>query len=113
VCQGCFIRPTIFLDPKQDAKIVKEEIFGPVVAISDFTDEDEAVTRANATEFGLSGAVFTQDINRALRVAAKVQSGTMCINSCLMVDATVPFGGFKQSGWGRENGKVWIQCATC
>ena len=62
--------------------------------------------RANDTEFGLSGAVFSQDVNRALRVASKLRSGTACINCCSMLDISVPFGGYKQSGWGRELGKV-------
>lgn len=103
---GCWIAPTIFVDPSPDAKIYKEEIFGPVVVVSSFTDECEVLDRANATEFGLSAAVFSQDVNRALRVASKLRSGSACINCCAMIDVTVPFGGYKQSGWGREMGKV-------
>lgn len=84
----------------------KEEIFGPVVVISEFTDEAEVIARANDTPFGLSGAVFSQDINRALRVSSQIHSGTVCINCCVMTDVTTPFGGLKSSGWGRELGKV-------
>lgn len=98
--------PTIFLDPTPDATIYKEEIFGPVVVVSEFENEEDVVVRANDSAFGLSGAVFTQDINRAMRIASQVDSGTLCINCCTMVDYTVPFGGVKQSGWGREMGKV-------
>ncbi|KAI0158242.1 aldehyde dehydrogenase domain-containing protein [Xylariaceae sp. FL1272] len=110
--EGCFIKPTIFVDPKPDAKVYKEEIFGPVVVISEFEDEDDVVARANDTPFGLAGAVFSQDINRALRVAANVKAGTMCINCCTKLDATVPFGGYKASGWGREMGKAGIDSYT-
>lgn len=85
---------------------MKEEIFGPVLVIREFFDEDEVIAKANETEFGLSGAVFSQDINRALRVSSKIQAGTVCVNCCTMLDATVAFGGYKSSGWGRELGKV-------
>lgn len=77
-----------------------------MVVISSFKDEAEVLERANATEFGLSGVVFSQDVNRALRVAGQIRSGTVCINCCTMVDIQAPFGGYKQSGWGRELGKV-------
>ncbi|KAJ5345666.1 hypothetical protein N7452_003670, partial [Penicillium brevicompactum] len=91
--KGCWIRPTIFVDPETDARISKDEIFGPVVVISSFTDEDEVVNAANSTIYGLHSAVFTQDINRAMRVAGKICSGTVCINCCATVDPHVPFGG--------------------
>lgn len=76
------------------------------MVVSDFENEEEVIERANDTVFGLSGAVFSQDINRAIRVAGKIHSGTVCINCCMMIDHNVPFGGMKQSGWGRELGKV-------
>ncbi|KAK4934927.1 hypothetical protein LTR10_023918 [Elasticomyces elasticus] len=110
--QGCWITPALFIDPKPDAKIYKEEIFGPVVVVSEFTDEAEVIKRANATEFGLSGAVFSQDINRAIRVAGQIHSGAVCINCCTMFDHNVAFGGMKQSGWGRELGKHGIMGYT-
>lgn len=100
------MRPTIFADPAPDAKVSNEEIFGPVVVISGFKEEDEVVDNANNTPYGLHSAVFTQDINRAMRVASKICSGTVCINCCSMIDPSVPFGGRRQSGWGREMGKV-------
>ncbi|KAH0837650.1 Aldehyde dehydrogenase, mitochondrial [Fonsecaea pedrosoi] len=104
--KGCWIAPTIFVDTKPSARIYKEEIFGPVVVVNEFEEEEDVLNRANDTEFGLAGAVFTQDVNRAMRIAAKVEAGTVCINCCTMVDVTVPFGGMKQSGWGRELGKT-------
>ena len=106
---GCFVQPTIFFDSTSDARVYKEEIFGPVVVVNSFTEEDEVIAKANDTEYGLSGAVFTQDINRALRVAAQINSGTVGVNCCGMIDPQVPFGGFKQSGIGRELGKYgWL-----
>ncbi|KAL4861473.1 hypothetical protein BDV12DRAFT_203983 [Aspergillus spectabilis] len=110
--EGCWIAPTIFVDPEAEARVYKEEIFGPVVVVSSFKDEEEVLARANATDFGLSGAVFSQDVNRALRVAGQIRSGTVCVNCCTMVDITVPFGGYKQSGWGRELGKAGIESYT-
>lgn len=107
--EGCFVQPTIFIDAESDAKIYKEEIFGPVVVINSFNDEAEVIKKANDTQYGLSGAVFTQDINRALRVAAQIKSGTVGINCCGMIDPQVPFGGFKQSGTGRELGKYALR----
>ncbi|KAJ5387239.1 hypothetical protein N7509_009780 [Penicillium cosmopolitanum] len=104
-----WIRPTIFVDPSPDATIYKEEIFGPVVVISGFTDEQTVVEKANNSKYGLHSAVFTQDINRAMRLSSKVSSGTVCINCTLMVDVGLPFGGCRQSGWGREGGKIGME----
>ncbi|KAK7892971.1 hypothetical protein LTR67_007208 [Exophiala xenobiotica] len=106
---GCFVQPTIFADSLPDARVHREEIFGPVVVVNSFKDEDEVIATANDTDYGLSGAVFTQDINRAMRVAAQINSGTVGVNCCGMIDPQVPFGGFKQSGIGRELGKYgWL-----
>jgi acyl-CoA reductase-like NAD-dependent aldehyde dehydrogenase len=106
---GCFVQPTIFADAQPDAKVYKQEVFGPVVVVNSFRDEDEVIEKANDTDYGLSGAVFTQDINRAMRVAAEINSGTVGVNCCGMIDPQVPFGGFKQSGIGRELGKYgWL-----
>lgn len=99
------MRPTIFVDPSPNAEISREEVFGPVVAIIGFIDEEEVIFQANNTQFGLAGAVFTQDINRGIRIASAISSGTVGINCCDVLDTSVPFGGFKQSGLGRELGQ--------
>lgn len=99
-----FIRPTILsVDP--DSTLFQEEVFGPVVSAVRFEDEAEAISMANNTPYGLAGAVWTKDIHRGHRVAAKVRAGTIWINSYRVVAPSVPFGGFKQSGIGRENGQ--------
>jgi aldehyde dehydrogenase (NAD+) len=103
--EGYFIQPTIFTDVTAQMKIVKEEIFGPVVAIMKFKDEEEVIKLANDTTYGLAAAVFSQNINRAHRVAHKLRAGTAWINCANMVHPNVPFGGFKQSGIGRELGE--------
>jgi acyl-CoA reductase-like NAD-dependent aldehyde dehydrogenase len=100
------MRPTIFINPSPDAEIYREEIFGPVVVVSSFSDEEDVVARANKSQYGLAGAVFTQDINRAMRVASAISSGTVGINCCSVFDPSVPCGGLRQSGFGRRNGKV-------
>ncbi|KAJ5124818.1 uncharacterized protein N7515_008643, partial [Penicillium bovifimosum] len=106
--KGHWMRPTIFVDPSPNAEISREEIFGPVVVIIGFNDEEEVIAQANNTQFGLAGAVFTQDINRALRVASAISSGMVGVSCCGVLDASVPFvpfGGYKQSGLGRELGQ--------
>jgi acyl-CoA reductase-like NAD-dependent aldehyde dehydrogenase len=93
------------LDPKPNSVIEKEEIFGPVVVVSTFKTEEEAIARANDSDYALSASVFTQDINRAMRVVKKLKAGTAQINCTIRYDPRVPFGGFKKSGLGRANGK--------
>jgi betaine-aldehyde dehydrogenase len=101
---GSYLTPTVFLDATKDMKIVKEEIFGPVVAVMPFKDEEEAVAMANDSMYGLSGSIFTKDISRALRVARAVQTGNLSINTGSSVHLEAPFGGVKRSGLGRELG---------
>jgi acyl-CoA reductase-like NAD-dependent aldehyde dehydrogenase len=107
-----YYKPTVFLDTKPGSKIEKEEIFGPVVVVNTFKTEQEAIARANDTDFALSASVFTQDINRAMRVSKKLQAGTVQINTTIKIDSQVPFGGFKKSGLGRENGKYALRHYT-
>lgn len=102
--KGNFLSPAVFADCEDEMKIVREEIFGPVMTVLKFKGEEEVVQRANATEFGLSAGVFTRDISRAHRVVAQLEAGTCWINNYNITPVEVPFGGVKQSGLGRENG---------
>src|SRR5271169_3139328 len=103
--KGYFVKPTIFTDAPEHAEIVKEEIFGPVVVINTFTDEDDVIAKANDSEFGLYATVFTRDINRAIRVVKALESGTVSVNCASPSGALgFPFGGYKGSGVGREGG---------
>ncbi|ASS98550.1 MULTISPECIES: aldehyde dehydrogenase family protein [Geobacillus] len=101
---GYFIEPTVFADVSPSMRIACEEIFGPVAAVIPFDDEEEAVRIANGTMYGLAAAVWTNDIKRALRLAQRVKSGTVWINTYQVLSPTAPFGGYKQSGLGRELG---------
>jgi betaine-aldehyde dehydrogenase len=109
---GYFVAPTIFSDCRDDMTICREEIFGPVMSVLKFNDEDEVVARANATEFGLAAGVFTQDITRAHRVIHQMEAGICWINSFGASPAQMPVGGYKQSGIGRENGLVTLNYYT-
>lgn len=106
---GYFIQPTIITDVTDSMRIVREEVFGPVVVILPFDSEEEAIRRANDTTYGLGGAVFTTDLERAHRVAAEIESGMVWVNSSQDCDPRVPFGGVKQSGIGRELGEAGLE----
>ena len=106
---GYFIAPTVFADVTDDMTIAQEEIFGPVMAVLDFEDEEEVIARANATEFGLSAGVFTQNLTRAHRVIGALEAGSCFINSYNDAPVEAPFGGVKAAGVGRENSKEAIQ----
>jgi len=101
---GLFVQPTVLTGVTPESTVVREEVFGPVLAALTFTKEDEAVKLANDTPYGLAGAVWTKDVHRAHRVAAKIKAGSVWINAYRVVSPSVPFGGFKNSGLGRENG---------
>ncbi|MEU0179310.1 NAD-dependent succinate-semialdehyde dehydrogenase [Streptomyces massasporeus] len=105
---GCFYPPTVLTGIAPESQIIDTEIFGPVAAIRTFDTEDEAVTAANDTEFGLAAYLFTQNLDRALRVAERLESGMVGLNTGLVSNPAAPFGGIKQSGLGREGGTVGI-----
>jgi phenylacetaldehyde dehydrogenase len=102
--RGYFVEPTVLVNTQESMKVVREEIFGPVVAAMPFTDPEEIIPRANNSEYGLAAAVWTRDISKAHRMAEQLRAGTVWINCYNVFDAALPFGGYKQSGWGREMG---------
>lgn len=119
---GSFYKPTILLDVDDNAKVAREEIFGPVVIVQPFEDISEIARRANDTTFGLAAGVWTKDVSKAHKLAALLQTGTVWVNTYNQFDAAAPWGGYKQSGLGRDNGKegiekflqtktVWVNCA--
>jgi len=112
LANGAFVAPAVFDACRDDMSIVREEIFGPVMSVLEFEHEDEVVARANATDFGLSAGVFTNDLTRAHRVIARLQAGTCWINHYNVTPIELPFGGYKQSGLGRENGKAALEHYT-
>jgi len=101
---GFFVEPTVLANVTPDMRLFREEIFGPVIAVVPFDEEDEAIALANDSSYGLASAIWTRDISRAHRVAKRIEAGTVWINCQLANDPSMPFGGYKQSGWGRENG---------
>jgi betaine-aldehyde dehydrogenase len=112
LARGCFVEPTVFTDCRDDMQIVREEIFGPVMSVLRFDGEDEAVRRANDTPFGLAAGVFTRDLARGHRVIARLDAGVCWINNYNITPVEVPFGGFKQSGIGHENGHAAVEHYT-
>lgn len=103
--EGYFIEPTIFTDIKPEMKIVQEEIFGPVGVVAKFEKEDDIIAMANDTVYGLAAAVFSRDITRAIESAHRIKAGTVWVNCTNLLNNQIPFGGFKQSGIGRELGE--------
>ena len=110
--KGYFVNPTLFTGVKNDMRIAREEIFGPVGAAMSFTDENDAVFQGNNTDYGLSAAVWTLDLSRAHKMARSLKAGTVWVNCFNQLDPITPFGGYKQSGFGRELGKYAIDLYT-
>ncbi len=110
--KGYFVKPTVYTGVKNDMRIAQEEIFGPVTVLIPFKDEEDAVLQGNATTYGLAAAVWTKDVSRAHAVARKLRAGSVWVNCYGMIDPISPFGGYKQSGFGRELGKHSIELYT-
>ena len=110
--KGYYLEPTVLLDVDKASRCWREEIFGPVVCISPFTDEAQMIREVNASPYGLSGSLWTNDLRRALRIARAIESGVLSINSHSSVHVEAPFGGFKQSGLGRDLGMAAMEGYT-
>jgi aldehyde dehydrogenase (NAD+) len=110
--KGYFVKPTIFTGVKNDMRIAREEIFGPVVSVIPFKDENDAVLQGNDTAYGLAAGVWTRDVSKAHRVARAIRAGTVWVNCYNVIDPVAPFGGYKESGYGRELGKYAIELYT-
>jgi phenylacetaldehyde dehydrogenase len=109
---GYFFEPTILVDVRPEMKVVREEVFGPVVAATPFTEPEEIVKSANQTHYGLASGIWTRDLSTAHKVASKLRAGTVWINCYHVFDAAMPFGGYRQSGWGREGGHSTLELYT-
>jgi phenylacetaldehyde dehydrogenase len=110
--KGYFVKPTVLVNTNEKMKVVREEIFGPVVTAMPFNDAAEVVPQANNSEYGLAAGIWTKDIQKAHRLASQLRAGTVWINCYNIFDAALPFGGYKQSGWGREMGHEVLEAYT-
>jgi len=110
--KGCFVQPTIFYKPKDGADVVQKEIFGPVIVVDTFSTEDEALIKANNSEYGLAAYVYTKNLDRAIRLSKKLEAGSVAVNFANPTHVTIPFGGWKGSGTGSENAKYVLRAYT-
>jgi len=107
--RGLFVQPTIFADVTRDMRIAQEEVFGPVLAVMRFRNEDEAIAIANDVNYGLAAGVWTESLRRGITVSERLEAGTIWVNTYRSTSYTTPFGGYKASGLGRENGMEAIK----
>jgi aldehyde dehydrogenase (NAD+) len=107
--KGYFVHPTVLTKVASTSRLFQEEIFGPVVAVIPFDDEDEAVALANDSTYGLAATAWTRNLGRAHRIAKRLKAGTVGLNCQMQFDHSMPFGGYKQSGWGYESGKAGLE----
>ena len=110
--RGYFVEPTVLTNVRQDMRVVQEEIFGPVVVALPFDDVDDAVRLANDTMYGLGASIWSNDLARVHRLIPRIKAGTVWVNCHSMLDSSLPFGGFKQSGIGREMGRAALDLFT-
>ena len=110
--RGYFVEPTVLAGTDPTMKVEAEEIFGPVVTVKPFADVEELTAAANQSDYGLAAGIWTRDISKAHRTAKQMRAGTVWINCYNVFDATLPFGGYKQSGWGREMGPEALELYT-
>ena len=110
--RGYFVEPTVLTETRPDMRVVREEIFGPVVVAAPFQSLDDIARTANDTPYGLGAGIWTKDISKAHALAKKIRAGTVWINCYNIFDAALPFGGYKQSGWGREMGHAALEAYT-
>ncbi|HLS97901.1 MAG TPA: aldehyde dehydrogenase family protein, partial [Porticoccaceae bacterium] len=107
--EGFYVSPMVFADVKPDSELAQQEIFGPVLCITPFDTEDEALAIANATEYGLAAYIQTRNLSRALRLSTELRAGTVCINGAMQIQPESPFGGERLSGHGREGGREGLE----
>ena len=109
---GYFVKPTVLVNVNQDMRVVREEIFGPVLVAQRFDDLDDVVKAANDTTYGLGASIWTNNLTAAHRLIPRIKAGTVWVNCHNLVDPNMPFGGYKQSGFGREHGRVAVEMYT-
>jgi phenylacetaldehyde dehydrogenase len=110
--EGYFVRPTLVLNPAESTKLTREEVFGPVVTLTRVKDADEGLRKANDSQLGLGASLWTRDLHAAMNLTPRIEAGTVWVNSHVLIDPNMPFGGFKQSGTGRDFGVDWLEAYT-
>ncbi|MCY1353654.1 Phenylacetaldehyde dehydrogenase [compost metagenome] len=109
---GFFVQPTVLADVNHDMTVAREEVFGPVLSVIPFTDEDAMIELANDSPYGLAASLWTNDLSKAMNLVPRIEAGTVWVNAHVLLDPNMPFGGVKQSGMGREFGRAVIEAYT-